>query len=317
MIMMPVANGILPRPNGGRITGMFIKEYGGNLLCEVGVGKDVFVCPWIVDEQGLYPIGVICRILNITNQIAVDEDNNEIPVVMAVLEGQGHARWNSINTVGSYLISDDIEYINFKTNRSEYPVISGAGWIPTGGFTEFRGKTDIPVIIYGNDLMSNRQVTITANLGGLVSEEKAHTIEHSVIRALRTYGICSAKTLIESMEKESTELKQSLEYSIRWSMPELLGVTGSGVCGNPMTNLAKFYLTKDLIQNIRLGKSYADSMQAARNRTMSKLTEDLNITMDSGLRVMQGLKKGMRHDDSPLKIELCKKVIIKFPFDPW
>lgn len=29
MLVFPVANGVLPRPQGGRITGMFVVEQGG------------------------------------------------------------------------------------------------------------------------------------------------------------------------------------------------------------------------------------------------------------------------------------------------
>jgi hypothetical protein len=50
---------------------------------------------------------------------------------------------------------------------------------------------------------------------------------------------------------------------------------------------------------------------------MSQLTQDLGLTMQQGVRVLQGLKKGMSHDDTPLKIDICKKVIGRFPLDPW
>ena len=50
---------------------------------------------------------------------------------------------------------------------------------------------------------------------------------------------------------------------------------------------------------------------------MSQLTEDLGLTTEPGLRALQGLKKGMKHDDSPLSLELCKKILGRFPLEPW
>lgn len=317
MLIMPVANGILPRPQGGTITGMFIVENGGQLLLDVGVGREILICPWTVEDQALYPVGVIVRIMNIWNHTVNDDNGVEIPVLMAKLEGRGHARWYNMRTTGSYIYSHDIEYINLRKMRKEYPTISGAGWTAQGGYTEFRDKSDIPVTIYGADLESGEQVSIKANLGGLVELEQAHTIEHSVIRALTTYGLCTARTLIESMSRETDELKKSVEFSIKHTLPETLGLTASGACGNPMTNLARFYLAKEFVSNIDAGKSLNESIDKARRATMSQLTGDMGITMNQGIRVLQGLKKGMAHDDTLLKIETYKKVISRFSFEPW
>ena len=318
MLIMPVANGVLPRPQGGTITGMFIIENGGQLLLDVGVGKEILICPWIVEEQGLYPVGVIVRIMNIWNHTAVDDESGlEIPVLMAKLEGRGHARWHTVRTAGSYIYSSDVEHLNLKKMRKDYPAISGAGWAPQGGFTEFRDKSDIPVTIYGTDLETTQEVRITANLGGLVELEQAHTIEHSVIRALQTYGLCTPRTLVEAMGRETDELKKSVEFSIKYTMPEVLGLTASGACGNPMTNMAQVYLAQEFVSNIEAGKSLNESLDKARRTTMSQLTDDIGLTMQQGLRVLQGLKKGMAHDDTILKLETYKKVISRFPFEPW
>lgn len=316
MLIMPVANGVLPRPQGGTITGMFIIENGGQLLLDVGVGREILICPWVVEEEALYPVGIIVRIMNIWHHTAVDDDGVEIPVLMAKLEGRGHARWYTMRTAGSYIYSSDIEYINLRKMRKEYPAISGAGWSPQGGYTEFRDKSDIPVTIYGTDLETGGQVSITANLGGLVELEQAHTIEHSVIRALTTYGLCTARTLVASMSRETDELKKSVEFSIKHTLPEALGLTASGACGNPMTNLAQFYLAQDFVSNIAAGQSLNQSLDKARRSAMSQLTEDMGITMNQGIRVLQGLKKGMAHDDTVLKLETYKKVISRFPFEP-
>jgi len=317
MVIMPVANGVLPRPHGGRITGIFLKDQAGKILSDVGPGRDIFVCPWITDEQSLYPVGVVARIIDMTEATMADETGADLCFLTVVLEGQAHARWHSLQTQGYYVASPDIELLNFDMMRKEYPVISGAGWAPQGGYTEFRGETDIPVTIYGIDLETSREVSITANLGGLVEKEQAHTIEHAIIRALSTYGLCTPRTMMESCVKETAELKQSLEFSIRHIMPEALGITASGICGNPLTNMAQFYMAQEFVDNIKAGKKLNASLADARRATMSQLTSDLGLTMQQGLRTLQGLKKGMSHDDSLLKMNIYKKVIRRFPFDPW
>ncbi|MDF2928534.1 hypothetical protein [Anaerospora sp.] len=317
MLVFPVANGVLPKPQGGRITGMFVVEQGGQMLVDIGVGNDIVACPWIVDEQALYPVGVISRIVDLDENSIVDTAGQEIPVLIAVLEGREHVRWLSLKQTGQYLQSDELEELDFRLMRKEYPVISSAGWMPEGGYTEFRDSMDIPVTVYGKNLQTGQQISIDANLGGLVTQEQAHTIEHAIIRSLRTYCLCTPRTLAASIVQETDELKKSLDFSIRHSMPETLGLTASGACGNAMTNMAQIYLAHDFVQNMQAGKSLNDSLIKARRTTMSQLTQDLGLTMQSGLRVLQGLKKGLSHDDTPLKLEIYKKVIKRFPMDPW
>lgn len=315
--IMPVANGILPRPDGGQITGMFVLEQGGRILSDLGIGRELLICPFSVDDQELYPVGVVARIADMWSENYPTENGEDIPVVIAVLEGRGHARWHSYQAAGAYLISRDVEFLHFKMTRKEYPVISGAGWMPEGGYTEFRDKHDIPVTIYGTDIQSGQEVSLKGNLGGLVELEQAHTIEHAVIRALRVYGLCTAKTLRDSIGKETDELKKSVEYSIKYTMPEALGITASGACGNPMTNLAQVYLAQEFVNNVSMGKNLNESIESARKATMSQLVQDMNITMRQDLRALQGLKKGMSHDDTLLSLEVYKKVIGRFPFEPW
>lgn len=317
LIILPVANGMLPRPAGGRIQGAFMLEQGNFLLNQAGKGQDILVCPWSADDGELYPVGVIARIIDAQAQTLVDETMGEIQVLLAALEGRGHARWHSLRHTDSFLFTHDIEQFNFREMRKEYPVISGAGWQPAGGFTEFRSKTDIPVTIYGTDLETGQAVSVSANLGGLVEREQAHTIEHAIIRALRVYGLCTVKTLLDSIAKETNELKQSIEYGIQFAMPEFLGRTATGACGNEMTNLAQFYLAQGFVENLNAGKSLNESLVKARRSTMSQLSGELGLTMRHGLRTLQGLKKGMSHDDTPLKIDVCKKVLNRFPYEPW
>jgi hypothetical protein len=317
MPIFPVANGILPRPDGGRISGVFVLEQGGEPLAKAGVGRDVLVCPWVSEDEALYPVGVVARLVAIGPQKAVDEAGRELPVLFAVLEGRGHARWHTLQAAGGCVASPDVEAMDFRAMRKEYPAVSGAGWLPAGGFTEFRDRTDIPVTIYGTDFESGQAVSICANLGGLVTQEQAHTAEHGIIRALQTYGLCTARTLLDSIARETDELKASVEFGLRFALPEVIGRTATGACGNPLTNLAQFFLAREFIDNVAAGKSLPRSLHDARQRTMSHLTGDLGITMDRGLRALQGLKKGMSHDDTRLRTETGKRVIGRFPFDPW
>lgn len=315
--VLPVANSILPRPDGGRISGVFVLEQGGEALAKAGVGQDVLVCPWVTDEDGLYPVGVVARLLAIGPQTAVDAAGRELPVLLAVLEGRGHARWNTLQTAGGFVASPDVESMDLKAIRKEYPAISGAGWLPAGGFTEFRDKTDIPVTVYGADIETGEAVNIRANVGGLVTQEQAHTVEHGIIRALRTYGLCTPRTLLAAMARETDELKQSVEFGLRFALPEIIGRTATGACGNPMTNLAQFYLAREFVDSVAAGKSLPRSIHDARQRAMSRLTGELGLTMQRDLRALQGLKKGMSHDDTPLRVEIAKRVISRFPSEPW
>lgn len=316
MPVFPVANGVLPRPGGGRISGVFLLEQGGEVLARVGEGRDVLICPWVVEEEALYPVGVMARILKVWKQTVADASGRETAVLMAVLEGRSHARWHTLRVAGGFVAAPDVEALDFKGMRKEYPAISGAGWLPAGGFTEFRDPTDIPVTIYGADLENGQAVSICANVGGLVSQEQAHTIEHGIIRALRVYGLCTPRTLLEAIARETDELKQSVELGLRFALPEIFGRTATGACGNPMSNLAQFFLAKEFVDNVASGKSLHQSLHDARRRAMSKLTGELGLTMQPGLRTLQGLKRGMSHDDTPLRVETAKRVISRFPLQP-
>lgn len=318
MLIMPVANGILPRPDGGKISGAFVLEQGGRLLAAAGVGEDILLCPWIVDEQKLYPVGVIARLAEAAEKmIPHPEGAAPIAVMMFCLEGRGHARWQSLQLRGGLLFAADITRMQFRHSRKDYPVISGAGWLPEGGSTEFRDPSDIPVSLYGKDLETGRRIGFSGNLGGLVSQEQAHTIEHSIIRALRTFGLCTAKTLLAAIENEGRELQQSVETSIRYALPEVLGLTATGVCGNPMTSLAQMYLTTDILDNLSAGQAMDEALLQARRKTMSQLTQEIGLTTRPEFRAAQGMKQGMKHDDTPLRLQTAKNVIARFPLSPW
>ena len=318
MLIMPVANGVLPRPGGGKISGAFVIEQGGRLLAATGVGQDILICPWVVDEQKLYPVGVIARLAELVEQMVPDpEGGASVPVMLVCLEGRSHARWQGQRSCDGLLFATDVERLHFRHSRKEYPVISGAGWMPEGGTTEFRDASDIPVALYGTDLETGRKISLCGNLGGLVSQDQAHTIEHAIIRALRTFGLCTAKTLITAMAREGEELKRSVEASIRYALPEVLGLTATGACGNPMTSLAQLYLSTDMLDNLNAGQKLDEALYKARRKVMSQLTQDIGLTTQPGIRATQGMKRGMNHDDTPLRLETAKKVIARFPLSPW
>jgi polyhydroxyalkanoate synthesis regulator phasin len=97
----------------------------------------------------------------------------------------------------------------------------------------------------------------------------------------------------------------------------MFGVTRSGFCGNPLTQMASFYLSEELKKQITSGANIIDSLNTARNKTVSKLTKEMDISTQKGVRHLQGLKKGMFHDDTPEEMSVIKKVIQKFPANPW
>jgi hypothetical protein len=243
--------------------------------------------------------------------------NEPAPFLSMIIEGGTHARWNTLTTSRGFIMAEGLETQDFRRLRSDYPVVSGAGWAPQGGFTEFRSLGDIPVTLYGNDIERGVAVSLTGNLKGLVSLEAAHTIEHAMIRSLRAYGLCTARTLQEAMREETAELTWSVEKSMQYALPEVLGNTQAGVCGNPMTNMAHFYMFQELSEQARENGAGERALQQARRAVMSRLTGDLGLTTEPGLRALQGLKKGMRHDDSPLSLDLCKKILGRFPLEPW
>ena len=315
-LLIPVMNGILPRPGGGRSVGGFL-EGSPDQTPQLEPGENVFICPLIPAIGTLYRIGVLAKVVDLRRQLFEMTGNEPVPFLSMLIEGSTHARWDTLTANKGFIMAEGLEPQNFRRMRSDYPVVSGAGWTPKGGFTEFRSLGDIPVTLYGKDIERNTSVGMTGNLKGLVSLESAHTIEHAMIRSLRTYGLCTALTLQEAMRAETEELTWSVEKSMRYALPEVLGNTQAGACGNPMTNMAHFYMFQELSAQIRETDDGERALRQARRTVMSRLTGDLGLTTEPGVRALQGLKKGMHHDDSPLSLELCKKILGRFPLEPW
>jgi hypothetical protein len=176
---------------------------------------------------------------------------------------------------------------------------------------------DITVVIYGTDLEKGNQVQVSAKVGGFISGEQAHTVEHAIIRSLNRYALCSAKTLMRCIEEETNELKQSVEWGIKYARPDVFGITQSGACGNPLTNTAQIYMAQEFSLALDDGRSLLASVDQARKKAMSRLTGDLGISTQAGVRILQGLKKGMFHDDTPISLEKSKRILGKFPASPW
>ena len=315
-LLIPVVNGILPRPGGGRAMGGFLAGTPEQTL-PLESGDHVFICPLLSATGSLYRVGVLATVTDICRQQLDMPGHDPVPFLSVLVEGNTHARWDTLSLQRGAVMAEDLEPQDFRKMRSDYPVVSGAGWAPQGGFTEFRSLGDIPVTLYGYDIETNLPVELSGNLRGLVSLEAAHTIEHAMIRSLRTYGLCTARTLQEAMRDETNELTWSVEKSMRYALPEVLGNTQAGVCGNPMTNMAQFYMFRELSEQSRNGAVGEDALGKARRSVMSRLAGELGLTTEPGLRALQGLKKGMMHDDSPLSLDLCKKILARFPLEPW
>ena len=316
ILLIPVTNGILPRPGGGRALGGFLAGAAEQAL-PAEMGEQVFVCPFISASDSLYRIGILAKIVDMRRQLIEMPGNDPISFLTIVLEGNTHARWDAMRAAHGAVMVDGLARMDFRQRRGEYPVVSGAGWIPQGGFTEFRSLDDIPVTLYGHDVEDNSSVSMTANLRGLVGMEAAHTVEHAMLRSLRTYGLCTARTLQEAIRDETQELTWSVEKSMQYALPEILGNTQAGACGNPMTNMAHFYMFQEMTEQSRGERNWQDAWNQARRTVMSRLTSDLGLTTEPGVRALQGLKKGMRHDDSPLSMDLCKRILARFPLEPW
>lgn len=313
---IPILNGVLPRTDGGVLQGVFLEPFFANSLVKAGVGSDIFLFPLSSDDQKPYPVGVLARIEDLWTDKVPQMGTNAL---FARVMGRERYKAKSFAISNEGMIALDLEKIDVHELRNMgYPVICGAGWYPTGGYTTFGSdRRDIEITIYGFDLETGKDVAIVGYIGKEIEPEKAHTVEHAIIRSLKNYAMCTPKTLRECMARETEELKWSVEIGIAKKLPEVFGVTRSGFCGNPLTQMASFYLTEELKNQLKSGENFIDSLNAARNKTVSKLTKEMGISSRKGVRHLQGLKKGMFHDDTPEEMKVLKRVIQKFPVNPW
>ncbi len=317
--LVPVINGVLPRPGGGEVTGIFLDPMTARMLSELGPDSTVVLCPYDPAGDRIYPAGVLTRILSLWVQdVFLYGPQTRISALFARVLGEERVRLRSVGSRHNLMIAAGITKLDVSALRAEqYPVIDGAGWQPLGGNTEMKSPRDLPITIHGVEYESGARVHIDGNVGGVVPPEQAHTLEHAIIRSLQTYAMCTPKTLAKAIVREGRELEASVEMGYKLKRPEVFGVTSSGACGNPMTNLAHFYLAKEMVEGIEDGRSVIESLESARRKALSQLTDELELTSETGLRALQGLKKGMLHDDNPLAQKHLRKVINRFPPSPW
>lgn len=316
LFVLPVINGVLPYAEGGIIQGVFMDYFTAQAICRLGVGGHVLLCP-VQPDGVVYAVGVIGRIEEFWDQELRDEAGNPLKGFFALLRGRGRAMARSMKQVSKFIIGQNIHLLDFKKLRSQgQPVICGSGWAPQGGYTDFELGKGPTVTVYGNSIEDGKGVSLSADLGNLVTGQQAHTIEHGIIRSLQIYALCTPKTLLKSIENETNELKRSIDLGIKLKLPQLFGQTESGHCGNPMTRLAQFYLAQEFVNQIENGRPVWQSLENARQKTLSQVFNDLQLSLQPGLEVMQGLKKGMFHDDSGLRPGIIKSVLARFPVSP-
>jgi len=313
---IPVLNGVLPRWDGGSIKGLFLEPFFIKTIENTGVGNEIFMCPYSSDTDSFYPIGIIGRIEDMEIKEPPQPGNGEY--LYAEIVGRRRGSAESFNIVSNGIIASGVKDINIEKMSAEgYPIICGAGWIATGGYTQTKSSSDITITIYGYELETGKKTGIFAEVSDIVPPEKAHSIEHGIIRSLKQYGLCTPETLRDSLILETQELKESVKTGFEFKLPETIGITSDGVCGNPMTNMAQFYLNQEFCNGIKDGYDYIESLEKARRRTLSKLEKELDISGDLNMRTLQGFKKGMFHDDSRSSLGILEKVINCFPMNPW
>ncbi|MEW6523715.1 MAG: hypothetical protein AB1445_09145 [Bacillota bacterium] len=317
--VIPVVNGVLPRPDGGEVKGIFLDPVTARLLQRLGGRSLVLLLPYVQDNERLYPAGVAVRTGKMwAQEVYILEPQRKVTALFAQVQGMGRYRSSSFRLESGMLVAEDAKALDLRELRAGgYPCIEGGGWHALEGQTLMKGHDDLPVTVHGVDYEDGSSVEVQANLGGLLSPEHAHTVEHGIIRSLNQYGLCTPRTLAAAISAETTELRASVEVGYRLRAPEIFGVTSTGACGNPMANLAQFHLAREVVRGIESGQSFLESVEAAKSRALSKLTEDLELTTNSGLRVLQGLKKGMLHDDSRLDPPSLVRVLQRFPPSPW
>jgi hypothetical protein len=318
LILIPVTNGIFPRPDGGNMKGAFLDPEMAAVLQGLPKGHPLFLCPYSPDRGGFYPIGVVAEVVRVWSQeVPVSVCGTARAVTFCEVTGKSRARAAILSVYEGRLIGGRIRPLDFTELRGRgYPVIEGAGWQALGGQTEIRDSKDIRITIYGTNLETGERLGLQGNVGGLIEPEQAHSVEHAIIRSLSQYGLCSPRTIVECLQAETGELKQSVEAGFRLGYPEVFGMTSSGACGNPLTNLAHFYLEKEVIRGLKEGEGFFRSLDEARKKTLSQISDALDISTSWGLRVLQGLKRGMLHDDTGHYPNKMAEVLRRFPASP-
>lgn len=318
-LTVPVANGIFPRPDGGIVEGIFLDPVLIGILDRLKEEEEFLLCAYSSDREDLYSVGVLVNMLDSWPQEVCFSDSDQKTVGQFVrLEGRSIVKAQGFSMGNGEVIAFGCEPLDLDDlDRRGYSIIIGFGWKALGGFTEPRGPKEVEVTVYGQDLETGDEVSISAQIGDLVSFESAHSIEHAIIRSLDQFGLCTPKTLSESLKRETRELAESIEAGLRFKLPEVFGITEGGVCGNPMTNLAQLYLNQEMAERLREGQSLPRSLEESRKKALSRLTGELGLSSDPRYRKLQGLKKGMAHDPRSPRRKLAGKILARFPASPW
>lgn len=317
--VIPVVNGVLPRPDGGALRGIFLDPSAARTLQRLGGESPCLLLPYVHDRERVYPAGVAVKAGKMwTQEVYLLEPQRKVRALFAQVQGVGRYRSSGFRLEKGMLVAEDAEPLDLGELRGEgYPCIEGGGWQALEGQTLRKGYDDLPVAIHGVDYEHGSPLELAANLGGLLSPEHAHTVEHGIIRCLNQYGLCTPRTLAAALAAEASELRHSIDVGYKLRAPEIFGVTSTGSCGNPMAHLAQFHLAREILKGVESGQSLLESVETGRKRALSRIAEDLELTTTGGLRVMQGLKKGMWHDDSRLDSTTLVRVLQRFPPSPW
>ena len=313
--VIPVANGMIPRADQD-LTGVFSDEWTKKVFLAAGNKRSVLLLP-IDPATGIYPVGSLVTARDAWTQQVMTAPSFAIrEAVFATFVGKGTFRASSFSWENGILVAEDVTPLDLGELRTSYPLIDGSGWTPSDGATDSRSLGDIRVSIFGRSHEGD-EVVLEGNLGSLVSPEAAHTLEHAIIRSLSRFAMVTVKTLRHSIAQEVSDLKASLELGYSLRMPEFFGVTSTGMCGNPLTGLAQFYLADELRKRLASGMSLPRSVEGARLTALSRVTGDLGLSTEKGVRVLEGLKRGMMHDDSALSDATLKRVLRRFPLSPF
>lgn len=97
ILLIPVINGILPRPCGGRAIGGFVEGLPEKTP-QLEAGESVFICPLIPGDGSLYRIGVLAKVVDLRRQMLDMPGNEAIPFMSMMIEGVAHARWETLAT---------------------------------------------------------------------------------------------------------------------------------------------------------------------------------------------------------------------------
>lgn len=204
---------------------MFIDPFAVQGLQSMGIGGEVFACPLSFEDGKFFPVGMLAAISAMWSQeVMLPQLKVKRTALFVRLTGKVRAKAENFFTADNLVVGGGIRPVNLADLRAKgYPTICGAGWAPQGGYTEVRSPREVEITIYGIDTEDGTGVSVSAAVGGIITPEQAHTIEHAIIRSLRSYGICTPKTLRDAISRETEELKELVAAGIKFRIPRFSG----------------------------------------------------------------------------------------------